>query len=329
MDRSASDSSVGVQGVTVVWVTGSTGMLGSALIRSYASLRPSVEVLAPSSAQLDLTQADSVMSFARRNRPDIVVHAAAKVGGIAANVADPVGFMTANMNINNNVILAARAAGVPALLNIGSSSIYPQGESDGLRESDVMTGQLDDSNAGYAFAKLAADQLCNLISIADGLSYRTLVLSNMYGPHDNFAPERSHLIASIISKTWSALITGSPVIEIWGDGSARREFSFSLDVADWLVCASELEFVQRLPPRLNLGVGVDFSVGDYYRTVASLMGFEGEFVLDRSKPSGVARRLMDSSLARGYGWDPQTTLEDGLRATIDYFTEAVVGDGLG
>lgn len=291
-------------------------MVGRALSDSLSRLRPDVRLLTPSSQELDLRNREAVDDYIHRHRPSVVIHAAGRVGGIAANVSKPVSFLTENMLIGMNVIESAADHGVQVLLNLGSSCMYPR-DLDLLRERDMLTAPLEPTNEGYAIAKIAAERLCEYVSRERGLTFRTVIPSNLYGPHDHFGKERSHLVASAIRKVHDATLESHDEVEIWGDGSARREFTYVGDVADWI--AAHVDDLPSWPQRLNLGIGVDHTITEYYEAVAPIVGFRGRFVYDLSKPVGMKRKLMDSSLARSYGWAPGTDLESGLRATYNYF----------
>lgn len=302
-----------------VWVTGAGGMVGRSVVEAFKLQRPGWPLLAPDRTVLDLGDREAVRDYLEVNRPDLVVHAAGRVGGIAANIANPVEFLMENLEIGVNVIGESRRAGVPNLINISSSCVYPKNLESLLREDFILTGPLEPTNEGYAIAKLAADRLCEYVSRQDGLNFRTLIPSNLYGPGDHFDDHRGHLVANIIRKIDAAVAAGEKSVVVWGDGESRREFTFVRDVADYVVQVANPQVLAGLPQRMNIGVGVDHSVTEFYRAVADLLKWDGDFVYDLAKPSGMRRKLMDSSLARGYGWQPQTELDEGLRATYEYF----------
>jgi GDP-L-fucose synthase len=291
-------------------------MLGRAVHTALAQ-RADVDVDAPRRTELDLMDAAAVREYVDRGAFDIVVHAAAKVGGIGANIADPAGFLLDNTAINTSVLGAALGCGVPRLLNIGSSCMYPRDFRQPLRVDDLMQGPLEPTNEGYALAKLMAERFCNYASAEHGVIYRTVIPSNLYGPFDHFEAERAHLVAAAIAKVHRALADGSDSVEVWGDGTARREFTYVHDVSSWI--ADVIDRLDLLPVTMNVGYGTDLSVREYYETVAEVLGFTGRLAFDTSKPAGMRQKLMDSSVAREHGWAPSTDLRHGIEATYAFF----------
>lgn len=295
-----------------VLLTGGNGMLGSAILRQNSRSDGLFKIVAPGRKELDLTDYAAVHAFFRRNSFDMVIHAAAKVGGIAANVADPANYLSQNLALNLAVIEGAASSGVPHLLNIGSSCMYPKDHRQPLVEGDLLQAPLEPTNEAYALAKIVAARHCDYLSRTGKFSYRTIIPCNLYGPGDNYSPEDSHLVASIIAKTHRAKAERKSTISIWGDGSVRREFLYVEDLSEWIV-SKALGNIAGLPPYLNVGQGDDRSVEEYYRIGAEVIGYEGEFVFDSSKPSGMRQKLMDSSLARtDWGWRPNTSVHEGI-----------------
>jgi len=297
-------------------------MLGIAIVRALREVAPDDELLTPGSAELDLTDSHQVREYAGDHRPDLTIHAAGRVGGIAANVADPVGFLTDNMAIGMNVIEASHDANVPKLINIGSSCMYPKDHAERLREEDVLSGRLEPTNEGYAIAKIAADRLCEYLSTQYGAAYRTVIPSNLYGPGDHFDEQRGHLIANAIRKVDAAVQQGLDRVLIWGDGTARREFTYVDDVARWIATLAHQD-ITALPPRVNAGIGVDYTVTEFYEHIAAAAGYRGGFEYDTGRPAGMARKLMDSSLAREHGWAPVIQLDEGLELTLEHYRREV------
>lgn len=278
------------------------------------------EVLAPSSAELDLRNSIAVEKWMAENRPDIVVHAAGKVGGIQANIKEPVAFFLDNLDMGRNVVAAARKAGVPKLLNLSSSCMYPRHAVSPLTEDLVLHGELEPTNEGYALAKIAVARLCEYINReASDFSYKTLIPCNIYGKYDKFDPAHSHMVPAIIHKLHLAKIANETAVDIWGDGTARREFMYAGDLADCMWHAVQ-EF-STMPQTINVGVGSDMSVNDYYGDAASVVGFAGSFVHDLTKPVGMKQKLVDITKATEWGWQAKTSLRSGLAMTYDYYLE--------
>ncbi|WP_084187087.1 GDP-L-fucose synthase [Cupriavidus sp. SK-4] len=299
-----------------ILVTGGTGMVGRNLL-DLAKLR-NVDIVAPSSRELDLRNFDAVRGVLRDLRPSCIVHAAGRVGGIQANIREPVAFLVENWDMGKNLLMAARDAGVARVLNLGSSCMYPRNSPNALREEEVLTGQLEPTNEGYALAKCAVARLCDYISRESReCQYKTLIPCNLYGKYDKFDPQHSHLVPAIIHKLHEAKSSGRDAVDVWGDGTARREFLYAGDLADAI-----FTFIDRfdsLPGVLNIGLGRDYEVNEYYQAAAEVVGYMGRFEHDLSKPVGMSRKLVDTSRASQLGWAAQTSLVEGLRATYDYY----------
>lgn len=301
-----------------IFLTGGRGMVGRAL-----QDHPGAEghqILAPTSADLDLTDRDAVMSVMAHERPDLVIHSAGRVGGIQANMANPANFLTENLDMGVNVVLAAREAGVPRMLNLGSSCMYPHDAPNPLHEDSLGKGELEPTNEGYGLAKVAVARLCAFVSQErDDLNYKTLIPCNLYGLNDKFDPKVSHLVPAIIRKVHEAKEAGSDTVDIWGDGTARREFMYSGDLADGIWAA--VEGFDALPGRMNMGLGYDFSINDYYAEAAQVIGWSGTFEHDLTRPTGMRQKLLDISAQTAFGWTAQTSLKDGLAQTYAHFLE--------
>lgn len=295
-----------------VVVTGAGGMVGGALLRG---LRSADEVVGLRRADVDLLDATAVAKAMADLAPDLVVHAAGRVGGIEANRRANSAFLVENTVMGFNVVGAAREAGVPRLLNLSSSCVFPK-DREVLSEDDMLTGPLEPTNQGYAIAKISVMYLCQALSAEDpSISYKTFVPCNLYGPGDHYDETRSHLVPSAIRKVDAALRGEVPQVAIWGDGTARREFM----LVDDLVTAVDraLGHWDSTPDVLNIGLGHDHSVTDYYRAVADVLGYDGAFAYEVDRPVGMRRKLLDVSRAREWGWSSTTSLEDGLRLTVE------------
>lgn len=278
------------------------------------------EVLAPRSSELDLRDFAAVLAYVQQHKFDIVIHAAGKVGGIQANMREPVAFLVDNLDMGRNIVLAAQQAGVKRLLNLGSSCMYPRNHLEPLSEDLVLKGELEPTNEGYALAKVAVARLCDyIVREHAGFQYKTLIPCNLYGRYDKFDPKHSHLIPAIIHKMHTACENNEDSVEIWGDGTARREFMYAGDLADAILCA--VKDFDALPAYMNIGLGHDFSINEYYQTAAEVMGFKGEFVHDLSKPVGMARKLVSIERQQSWGWSAQHDLRAGIEKAYSFYLQ--------
>ena len=301
-------------------VTGSKGMLGSNILRTINESK-SHQGIGLSREILDLRDGSLVASFFAKEKPDAVIHAAAKVGGIQANINQPFDFLADNLLLDSTVIQSSLSAGIQNFLYIASSCMYPKDYRQPLLESDLLAGGLEPTNEGYAIAKISASKLCEYASTSYGVSYKSIVPSNLYGPGDNFRQGSSHLLASAIRKVHELKETGAAEIDVWGSGAARREFTFVEDLSSWVT--NQVHMISEFPPLLNLGYGVDYSVNDLYREVLAALEVDATLVHDMSKPEGMRAKLMDSSVARvSHSWNPQTDLVTGIKKTYKWFLES-------
>jgi GDP-L-fucose synthase len=299
-----------------ILLTGGSGMVGKNLLEHPD--QKAFKIIAPTRRELDLFDFGNVIDFLKQNRPDIVLHAAGKVGGIHANITAPVSFLVENMDMGRNVILAARKAGVQRLLNLGSSCMYPRNASNPLREEMVLSGELEPTNEGYALAKIMTARLCEYISHEDAsYQYKTLIPCNIYGRHDKFDPSQSHLVPAIIHKIYQAIENNHAPVEVWGDGTARREFMYASDLADAIL--RTMKDFDAIPSYMNIGVGHDYTISEYYEAVASVLGYKGDFVYDRSKPVGMTRKLVSIERQSAWGWSAQTDLHEGITKTYEFY----------
>ncbi|MGJ8627140.1 MAG: GDP-L-fucose synthase family protein [Sulfitobacter sp.] len=299
-------------------LTGSGGMVGRNI--QDHPVAAGWDILAPRSAVLDLTNAGAVDAYMANHKPDLVIHAAGRVGGIQANVANPVAFLEENTAMGRNVIMAARQAGVDTLLNLASTCMYPAQAENPLREEMILTGPLEPTNEGYALAKIMAMRLCDYIRQEDAAAqYKTLIPCNLYGPYDKFDPKNSHLLPAIIHKVHHAKLNDEATVEIWGDGTARREFMYAGDLADAVWKA--VEDTAALPGAMNIGLGHDHSINDYYATVADVIGWQGSFTHDLSRPVGMKQKLCATTRQTDWGWSAPTSLRDGIAQTYRHYLE--------
>jgi len=296
-------------------VTGSGGMVGQNILE-----HPDVgnyEVLCPRSTELDLLDASSLKKYLEKEQPDMIIHAAGIVGGIQANIAQPVKFLVDNMQMGLNVLTAAREAGVKRFMNLSSSCMYPRNAPNPLQEELILQGELEPTNEGYALAKVASTRLCEYINREDEqYLYKTVIPCNLYGRHDKFDPKHSHMIPAVIRKLYEARNANLKEIDIWGDGLARREFMYAGDLADFVFYA--IQNFEKMPQNINIGLGHDFTINEYYAEIAKVVGYQGEFVHDLTKPVGMKQKLIDDTKLKAFGWHYKTSLEDGLKQTFEY-----------
>lgn len=301
-------------------ITGANGMVGKNLLE-HAGIK-NHEIFAPLRSELDLFDSVSVENYVSRIAPDMIIHTAGKVGGIQANMREPVNFLLENLDMGRNIVWAARKSGVKRLLNLASSCVYPRNAPNPLREEYILTGELEPTNEGYALAKVTVARLCQYISNQDpDFQYKTLLPCNLYGRWDKFDPAHSHLIPAILHKLHRAVVTGQDAVEIWGDGLARREFMCSADLADCLV--EGVGRFEALPAVMNVGLGHDYSINEYYEISAEVVGYRGHFVHDLSKPVGMKQKVVDTERLTQWGWQPKISLRDGLASTYAFYCRQV------
>ena len=307
-----------------IYVAGHSGMVGSAILRRLMA-RGVDGIITRSHAELDLTDQAAVARFMRAERPEVVILAAARVGGIHANDSFPADFIRDNLLIACNVIGEARAAGVQRLLQLGSSCIYPREAAQPMREEALLTGTLEPTNEPYAIAKIAAIKLCESCNRQHGTDYRSVMPTNLYGPGDNFHPRDSHVLPALIRRFDEARRVGRNEVVIWGSGSPRREFLHVDDMAAAALFVLDLpkpalDAVTRpMLSHINVGSGEEVSILDLARLVAETVGYEGLIATDPSKPDGAPRKLLDSGRLRALGWQPRIGLREGLAATYDWY----------
>ncbi|MGW1952363.1 GDP-L-fucose synthase family protein [Streptomyces sp. NPDC001920] len=293
-----------------VYVAGHRGLVGSAMVRRLTA--DGHEVLARTRSELDLRDSAATAAFLRETRPDAVVLAAAKVGGIMANSTCPVQFIEDNLRIQLSVISAAHTAGVPRLLFLGSSCIYPRLAPQPIREDALLTGPLEPTNEPYALAKIAGVVQVRSYRRQYGASYICAMPSNLYGPGDNFDPESSHVLPALIRRFHEAERDGLDEVVLWGSGTPRREFLHVDDLAD--ACVTLLRRYDDDTP-VNIGCGDDLTIRELAHLVAEVVGYRGRITFDTTKPDGTPRKVLDISRMRALGWEPRITLRDGIAAT--------------
>ena len=302
-----------------ILLTGGTGLVGRNILEHPSSKK--WDIYAPNRKELNLNDSVAVFNSVARYQPEIIIHAAGLVGGIKANITNPISFLDNNIIMGRNILMAARNSDVAKFVNLGSSCMYPKSIEAPLTEDKIMTGQLEPTNEGYALAKLFTMKLCDFIQEENpSFLYKTLIPCNIYGKYDNFDPETSHLVPAIIQKIHHAKINDLKTIDVWGDGTARREFLYAGDVADAIFVA--IENLSTVPNLMNIGVGLDYSINEYYEIIAEILNWQGSFVHDLGMPVGMHQKLSAVDLQRKWGWQPKTSLRQGIKKTYKYFLES-------
>lgn len=300
-----------------IYIAGHSGLVGSAIVRALKA-QGYRNLIFRSSQELDLRDKDQVVRFFHENKIDFVFLAAAKVGGIVANNDYPADFIRENLQIQTNVIDTAYQYGVKKLLFLGSTCIYPKFAPQPLREDYLLTGELEETNEAYAIAKIAGIKMCQAYNRQYGTKYISVMPTNLYGPGDNFDLETSHVLPALLRKIHEAKQNHLGTVEIWGSGSPRREFLHSNDLAD--ACLYLMNHYDG-DDIVNIGTGEDISIYELANHLKSIIGFEGEFVFNTSRPDGTPRKWVDVSKLKAMGWASQISLVDGLKATYEWYTK--------
>jgi GDP-L-fucose synthase len=299
-----------------ILLTGANGMVGKNILE--VASKHNHDFLSPSSAELNLLDSSTVHQYISQHKPDLVIHAAGIVGGIQANMAQPVKFLVDNMQMGLNILTASNDCNVSNFLNLSSSCMYPRDAINPLSEDLILKGELEPTNEGYALAKITSTRLCEYICKENPQrKYKTIIPCNLYGRFDKFDPNHSHMIPAVIRKIDEASRAGLSEIDIWGDGEARREFMYAEDFAEFVFYA--IDHFESMPQNLNVGLGTDYTINEYYQTVASVVGYTGKFKHDISKPVGMKQKLIDDSKLKEFGWCYKTSLEAGIKKTYEFY----------
>lgn len=304
---------------TKIYIAGHNGMVGSAIWRTL-SAKGYTQLVGVSSKELDLRNQEAVKAYFAQEKPEVVIDAAARVGGILANNNYPYQFIMENMQIQNNLIDSALQAGIEKFIFLGSSCIYPKLAPQPLKEDYLLTGDLEPTNEWYALAKITGVKACQAIRKQFGKDYVSLMPTNLYGTHDNFDLNTSHVLPAMMRKFHEAKENNNAPVTLWGSGTPMREFLFVNDMAAAVVFALE----NKLPDYLyNIGTGVDLTIKELAETIQKITGHQGEIIWDSTKPDGTPRKLMDVSKMHALGWKHQVELEEGIQMTYDWFLEHV------
>lgn len=300
----------------IIFVAGHRGMAGSAILRRLQS-EGFKRVVCRRRDELDLLDRRAVRAFFEKERPAVVIDAAAKVGGILANYEQPVEFLLQNLTIQNNLIEAAADFGTRKLLFLGSSCIYPKMAPQPITEEALLSGPLEPTNDAYALAKIAGIKLCQAYARQYGKNFISAMPTNLYGPNDNYDLHNSHVLPALIRKVHEAKLAGANSIPVWGSGNPRREFLHTDDLAD-----ASLFLLNRYdqPELVNVGCGEDVTIRELAETVCDVLGFDGSLEFDTSKPDGTPRKLLDISKIKALGWSPKISLREGIADAYQWFT---------
>lgn len=300
-----------------ILLTGAGGFVGSNILNS--NLSEEFKIISPSRSELDLTNKEYINDYLKKNKPDLIIHAAGKVGGILKNISSNYTFLVENSLIGINLISSAHENNIKNFLNISSSCIYPKNFEKPIKENDLMSGYLEPTNEGYALAKILALKLTKIVSADYSLRYKTIIPCNLYGPYDNFSELDAHMIPAVIQKIHTAKKMNKKIVDIWGNGKARREFMYIKDLIDFISFA--IHNFNDLPEIINVGTGKDFTINEYYSKISKVIGYDGDFSHDMSKPSGMQRKLVDITKLKSFGWQSNYSLEKGIKETYNFYIE--------
>ena len=299
-----------------ILVTGGTGMVGSNVIGTLGGIE-GCQLLHPTRKELDLLKEERVVEYLKEYAPDIIIHCAGKVGGISANMNNKLGFLYENAEISKNLIIAAYQNEIKEFINLGSSCFYPKNLDRPIKESDLLSAPLEPTNEGYSIAKIYALKLCQYIDQSADFNYKTIIPCNLYGKGDDFSAETGHMIPEVMKRVHDAKVSEKESITMWGDGTARREFMYVGELAEFL--SHLVSNATTLNSYMNFGLGYDYSIREYYDAIMKVVGFQGKLIIDSSKPIGMKRKLLDVTEQKRLGFTPKISLEEGLARTYEYY----------
>lgn len=302
-----------------ILITGGSGMVGRNFFEHHKSKNYSI--LNPCRQEMNLLNFQEIDNYLLKNKPDLIVHAAARVGGIQANIKNPVSFLYENADMGKNLLLSAKNQNITNIINLSSSCVYPRNMEIPLEEEFILSGSLEPTNEAYAIGKIFTQKLCSYINKeCSGFSYKTLIPCNLFGKYDNFDLETGHLLPNIINKIHHAKLNKKNKVSIWGDGSVRREFMYVNDLIDCIYYS--IENFSQMPEIMNVGVGKDYSVLDYYNIIAKSLEWQGSFDFDMSKPVGQKQKLVSVKKLNNFGWRSKISLQNAIDETIKYYLES-------
>lgn len=307
------------------FVAGHRGMVGSAVLRLFKKKYPFINIITCEKNELNLVNQEEVNKFLKIQKPNLVILAAARVGGIFKNMSYPAQFLYENLMIQNNVIHGCFLNRITKILFLGSSCIYPKFSNQPIKESELLTGLLEKTNEAYAIAKIAGIRMCQYYNEQYGMRYKALMPTNLFGEGDNYHPEESHVIPGLIRRFHDAKVNNDNEIKVWGTGNAYREFLYVDDLAEaiLLIALQDNSKIEKLfldkDCFINVGTGMEISINELAKKISKITGYKGKIVFDKSKPDGTPRKILDSTLINSIGWKPKITLEEGLEKTYKIF----------
>ncbi|MCV6599830.1 MAG: NAD-dependent epimerase/dehydratase family protein [Alphaproteobacteria bacterium] len=301
-----------------VYITGASGLVGRNVLEKAPN---NVELLTPTSKDLNLLNYRDIISFLKEHKPDLIIHTAGKVGGIKANKEDMFGFLVDNSIIGLNLIRAAKEAGIKNLINLSTCCAYPVESNNPLKEEYLFTGALDKDCEGYALAKNSALKACDFASKQYSVNYKTIIPVNLYGKYDKFDIEKSHFMPAVIKKIYNAIKNNEESVEIWGTGKNRREIFYAGDLADFIwYCANN---IHSMPQIVNCSWGKDYSINEIYQITTNILGYKGKFHHNLDKPEGITAKLTCNQKMVNFGWEPKISLEKGIKETVLFYKENI------
>jgi len=299
--------------IKTILILGASGFVGKNFLNNAQASK--YNILCPYSNELDLLDKDAITAYLKTNKPDIIINAAGKVGGILKNIKSQYSFLLENTLINLNLISASKEQKVKNFINLSSSCIYPSSLSIPIKEDDLLSDKLEKTNEGYALSKIIGLKLTEYVD--DEFNYKTIIPCNLYGPYDNFDINFGHMIPSVVNKIHNAKIKEHKTVTIWGDGHSKREFMYINDLIDFIYFS--IKNFERIPKVINVGVGYDYTIKEYYHMISKIIGYDGKFEFDTSKPQGMKRKLVDISKLNNLDWTHKYSIEQGLRDTYKFF----------